>query len=310
MKIAITGATGFVGSRLTAKLSTAGHQVLALTRSADQARLLFPAVAFPNIECVNYSPQTSGDWQARISGCDAVVNLAGAPIAEQRWTDARKQEILESRSIGTEKIVEAIAQADPRPQVLVNASAIGYYGISDTAAFTETDSPGEDFLAQVCQKWEAAAQEVTQHGVRLVIPRIGIVLGNGGAIAKMIPPFKMFAGGPIGTGKQWFSWIHREDLVQFIISAIEDSQMQGIYNATAPNPLRMGEFCQVLGQAMGRPSWLPVPNFVIETLLGDGAIVVLEGQQVLPKALEAKGFTYQYPEAAGAIADVLSQQSS
>lgn len=306
MKIAITGATGFVGSRLTAQLIKEGHHVVVLTRSLETAQTLFPAAAFPNLEIVAYTPQAPGDWQSCLSGCDGVVNLAGAPIAEQRWTPARKQDILESRSLGTQTLVAAIAQANPRPKVLVNASAIGYYGTSETAAFTESDAPGADFLAQVCQQWEAAARVVEESGVRLVIPRIGIVLGNGGAIAKMIPPFRMFAGGPIGTGRQWFSWIHREDLVKFIIEALQNPQVQGVYNATAPQPQRMGEFCKVLGQAMGRPSWLPVPNFVLETLLGDGAIVVLEGQQVLPKALESLGFTYQYPEAAGAIAEVLS----
>lgn len=306
MKIAITGATGFVGSRLTARLHEEGHQVVVLTRSTATAQALFPATTFPNLEIVTYTPQALGDWQYCLSGCEGVVNLAGAAIAEQRWTPERKQEILESRSRGTQTLVDAIAAANPKPQVLVNASAIGYYGTSETETFTEQSAAGDDFLAQVCQDWEAAAQTVEQLGVRLVIPRIGIVLGDGGAIAKMIPPFRMFAGGPIGTGKQWFSWIHREDLVQFMITALHTPQMRGVYNATAPQPLRMGEFCQVLGQAMGRPSWLPVPNFVIETLLGDGAIVVLEGQQVLPQALESQGFTYQYPEAAGAIAEVLS----
>lgn len=306
MKVAITGATGFVGSRLTAELVKGGHSVIVLTRSPDAARKLFPAAAFPNLEIVAYTPTALGDWQYCLSGCDAVVNLAGAPLAEQRWTDARKREIIESRALGTAKLVEAIAQADPRPQVLVNASAIGYYGFSETETFTESDPPGDDFLAEVCQQWEAAAQAVTAHGVRLVILRLGIVLGNGGAIAKMIPAFRLFAGGPIGSGQQWFSWIHREDVVRLIMTSLQNSGLQGVYNATAPNPLRMAGFCEILGQTMARPSWLPVPKFALEALLGDGAVVVLEGQRVVPQALASIGFEFQYPQAQGAIEEVLT----
>ncbi|MEM8640557.1 MAG: TIGR01777 family oxidoreductase [Cyanobacteria bacterium P01_G01_bin.54] len=306
MKVAITGATGFVGSRLTAELVKTGHAVVVLTRSPDAAQTLFPPAAFPNLEIVAYNPVTSGDWQSRLSGCEAVVNLAGASLTEQRWTPARKQEISASRILGTQKLVAAIAQADPKPQILVNASAIGYYGFSETATFTESDPPGDDFLGKLCQQWESAAQQVQAHGVRLVVLRLGIVLGNGGAIAKMIPVFRLFAGGPIGSGQQWFSWIHREDVVRLIIKSLQNPQLQGVYNATAPHPLRMAEFCHVLGKAMNRPSWLPVPKFALETLLGDGAVVMLEGQQVLPKALAAIGFNFQYPTAQGAIEEVLS----
>jgi uncharacterized protein (TIGR01777 family) len=157
----------------------------------------------------------------------------------------------------------------------------------------------------VCQNWEQEAQKVTEYGVRLVILRIGIVLANGGALGKMIGPFKMFAGGPIGSGKQWFSWIHRDDLVSLICQAVEQEDMSGVYNATAPNPVRMGKLCQTLGEVLNRPSWLPVPDFVLEVLLGDGASVVLEGQQVLPKQTQASGFDYQYPELKPALAEIV-----
>ncbi len=208
MKVAITGATGFVGSRLVERLHLQGHHLLVLTRNVTTAQKTFPGAQFPNVEVVAYKPTESGDWQQAISGCNGVVNLAGEPIAEGRWTAARKQEILHSRKLGTQKIVEAISGANPRPQVLVNASAIGYYGTSETANFDETSAAGNDFLAQVCLDWEAEAQKVVEAGVRLVILRLGIVLGKGGALDKMVTPFKLFAGGPIGTGKQWFSWIH------------------------------------------------------------------------------------------------------
>ena len=304
MKIAITGATGLVGSRLVEQLNTLGHQILVFTRNPSKAKTVFPTSTFTNLEIVQYEPQESGVWQQSVSGCDAVINLAGEPIAE-RWSPQQKQKILDSRQIGTRKIVQAIAMAETKPQVLVSGSAIGYYGTSETTAFDESSSSGTDFLAQVCQSWEAEAQKVTEYGVRLVIPRIGIVLANGGALGKMIGPFKMFAGGPIGSGKQWFSWIHRDDLVGLITKAVEDSSMSGIYNATAPNPVRMGKLCQTLGEVMNRPSWLPVPDFVLEVMLGDGAIVVLEGQQVLPKQTQQSGFSYKYPELKPALAEIV-----
>lgn len=303
MKVAITGATGFVGSRLVERLQEQGHQPLILTRNRGAALR-----AFPNLEIVTYTPTESGSWQEAIAGCDAVVNLAGEPIAETRWTAKEKQEILDSRKLGTRKIVEAIAQANPKPTVLVNASAIGYYGTSETATFDETSPAGNDFLAEVCQAWESEAQKVKDAGVRLVILRLGIVLGNGGALAKMIPPFQLFAGGPIGTGQQWFSWIHRDDLVNLILEALTRQDIEGVLNATAPNPVRMSELCQILGQTLNRPSWLPVPSFALEVLLGEGAQVVLQGQQVLPKRTTTYGFEYQYPTVKQSLEEILSKK--
>lgn len=307
MKVAVTGATGFVGSRLVERLQAEGHQVLVLARNPERAARMFSTAAFPAVEVAAYTPLESGEWQQRLSGCDGVVNLAGEPISE-RWTATHKQSIVDSRQGGTQKLVEAIAQANPKPQVLVSASAIGVYGTSETATFDETSAAGDDFLAEVCKVWEAEAQKVKEAGVRLVILRLGIVLGMGGAIAKMLTPFKLFAGGPIGTGKQWFSWIHREDLVNLILQALTQPNMEGVFNATAPNPVRMAEFCNTLGQVMNRPSWLPVPAFAIEALLGDGAVVVLEGQQVLPKRTQTTGFQYQYSDLKLAIAEVLAEE--
>jgi uncharacterized protein (TIGR01777 family) len=306
MNVAVTGATGFVGSRLVQRLQDEGHQVLVLTRNRDRAQRVFPKSAFPTLEIQSYTPTQSGEWQGAIAGCDGVVNLAGAPIAEGRWTSQRKQEILESRQIGTQKIVEAIAQANPKPSVLVNSSAIGYYGTSKTATFDESSGPGNDFLSEVCTAWETAAQEVKASGTRLVIIRTGVVLGMGGVIAKMLLPFQLFAGGPLGSGRQWFSWIHRDDLVNLIICALTQPEIEGVLNATAPQPVRMGEFCHTLGTVMGRPSWLPVPDFALELLLGDAAQVVLQGQQVLPKRTLDQGFTYQYETLEKALKEVLS----
>ncbi|MEG4996329.1 thylakoid membrane protein ThyD [Microcoleus sp. B4-D4] len=306
MKVAIAGATGFVGSRLVEKLQAAGHQVVVLSRDAAKAGRVFPPSAYPNLEVVAYTPAESGDWQNSIAGCDAVVNLAGVPIAEEKWTPARQQAILDSRKLTTEKLVEAIVNANPKPSVFVSASAIGYYGTSETAEFDETSLAGNDFLAAVCKDWEAAAQPAKNAGTRLAILRLGIVLGMGGALAKMLPPFKLFAGGPIGTGKQWFSWVHREDVVDLILYTLQNPQVEGVLNATAPNPVRMNELCQTLGEVLNRPSWLPVPSFALELLLGDGAKVVLEGQKVLPKQTLASGFQYQYPTLKLALEEILS----
>jgi uncharacterized protein (TIGR01777 family) len=305
MKVAVTGATGFVGSRLVKRLHEEGHRVLVLTRNTTSAQKVFPTEAFPNVEIVAYTPTVSGSWQDTIARCDGVVNLAGEPIADERWTPAHQQEILNSRKLGTQKIVEAIANANPKPTVLVNASAIGYYGTSETATFDETSLCGDDFLAQVCQVWEAEATKVKEAGVRLVILRLGIVLGLGGALGKMITPFKLFAGGPIGSGRQWFSWIHLDDLVNLILQALTKPEIEGVYNGTAPNPVRMSDLSQTMGQVMSRPSWLPVPAFALEALLGDGAKVVLEGQQVIPKRTLASGFEYQYPNLPSALKQIL-----
>jgi uncharacterized protein (TIGR01777 family) len=264
MKIAITGSTGFVGSQLVKKLIAQGHSLLLLVRNPAKIRGLLTAEQLAQVEIVPYQATESGDWQAKIAGCEAVINLAGSPIAE-RWTSEYKQTILKTRQLGTQRLVEAIAASSSRPKVLINASAIGFYGASETATFDEHSPAGQDFLANVCQQWEGAAQKVTELGVRLVILRLGIVLGNGGALAKMIPPFKLFAGGPLGTGRQWFSWVDRDDLVALILFALAQESMQGTFNATAPQPVRMTELCHVLGELLHRPSWLPVPDFGIIT---------------------------------------------
>ena len=307
MKIAVTGATGFVGTRLVERLIDEGHDVKVFTRSVEKAKRLFAAPKYKSsVEFVAYAPTESGDWQKEVSGCDRVANLAGEPISE-RWTAERKKRILDSRKLGTQKLVDAIAKADPKPTALISGSAIGYYGTSESAEFFETSEPAEnDFLSQVCQAWEAEANKAKEAGVRVVIIRTGIVLGDGGAIAKMIAPFKLYAGGPIGSGRQWFSWIHIDDLVNLFFKALLDSSMQGVYNGTAPNPIRMKELCQTLGEVLDRPSWLPVPDFAIEALLGDGAVVVLKGQKVLPERTQAAGFSFDYDQVKDALKQIVS----
>ncbi len=307
MKVAVTGATGFVGQQLVGKLADRGDGVVVLSRNGDRARRVFPTSAFPTVEIVDYTPKAAGSWQGAISGCDGVVNLAGAPLAEHRWTDAYKQEILESRQIGTQNIVEAIAKAENKPKVLVNASAVGYYGTSETETFDETSPSGDDFLARVCQAWETEARKVEEMGTRSTILRFGIIVGPGGAIEKMLLPFRLFAGGPLGSGRQWFSWVDREDVTDLILASLDRDDLQGVYNATSPNPIRMDDLCHTLGDVLSRPSWLPVPDVALEMMLGEGAMVVLEGQKVLPQRTQAAGYQYRYPQLKPALQKAVNE---
>lgn len=307
MKIGITGGTGFIGTKLVEKLATE-NQIIIFTRNGNKAKTLFSPSLTANIEFVTCNLQQEGDWQSKIDGCDGVINLAGAPIAE-RWNDSYKQEILNSRQLTTRNIVNAITRSTKKPEVLINASAIGYYGTSETETYTEMSPSGKDFLAQVCQAWEEEASKVRENNVRLVILRFGIVLGNGGALAKMIPPFRIFAGGPIGGGKQWFSWIHQEDVIEMIIQALNNHNINGTFNATAPYPVTMNQLCETLGNVLKRPSWLPVPGFALELLLGDGAKVVLEGQKVLPeKTMTEMKYNFRFPQLQSALLDIISKK--
>ncbi|XP_021738733.1 epimerase family protein SDR39U1 homolog, chloroplastic-like [Chenopodium quinoa] len=302
MVVSITGATGFIGRRLVQRLQEDKHQVRVLTRSKSKAQQIFPVNKFPGI-VVAEEPQ----WKESIRDSNAVVNLAGTPIST-RWSSEIKNDIKESRIRVTSKVVELIndLQPDSRPSVLVSATAVGYYGTSETQIFDEKSPSGNDYLAQVCREWEASALKVNKD-VRLVRIRIGVVLGkDGGALAKMIPLFMMFAGGPIGTGKQWFSWIHLDDIVNLIYEALVNSSYEGVINGTAPNPVRLGEMCQHLGNALGRPSWLPVPDFALKAVLGEGATVVLEGQKVLPTRAKELGFSFKYAYIKDALKAVLS----
>ncbi|KAL3695729.1 hypothetical protein R1sor_009805 [Riccia sorocarpa] len=301
MVVSIAGATGFVGSRLVEKLAEEGHSVRVLTRSATKARSVFPERLYKNVAIAEQA-----DWAACIAGSTGVVNLAGTPISV-RWTSEIKQDILDSRVKVTSRIVETINSTpeDKRPSVLINATAVGFYGTSEAATFDESSPPGRDYLAEVCKQWEAKAQGLTD-GVRLVRLRLGIVLDkDGGALEKMVPLFQLFAGGPIGTGKQWFSWVHRDDLVNLIIEALRNPEYEGVINGTAPNPVRFAELCDRIGAVLGRPSWLPVPEFALKALLGEGAFVVLEGQRVLPKRAQQLGFKFKYQYVTDALRAIL-----
>ncbi|CAN1261606.1 Epimerase family protein SDR39U1 homolog, chloroplastic, partial [Linum perenne] len=277
------------------------HSVHVLTRSRSKAELIFPVRDFPGIVIAEETK-----WKDSIHGSDAVVNLAGMPIST-RWSPEIKKEIKHSRIRVTSKVVDLINNSpqDVRPSVLVSATAVGYYGTSETQVFYESSPSGNDYLAEVCREWEATAFQVN-NDVRLTLIRIGVVLGkDGGALAKMIPLFKMFAGGPLGSGQQWFSWIHLDDIVNLIYEALVNPSYKGVINGTAPNPVRLGEMCKQLGGVLGRPSWLPVPDFALKAVLGEGAIVVLEGQKVVPGKAKELGFRFKYPYVKDALKTIL-----
>ena len=268
MRVAISGASGFVGTRLVAKLLAGGNDVVVLTRDVEKAR----AALRNSFSSGTIAFADPSRWSAAIVGCDGVVNLAGEPIST-RWSPAIKAEIMASRIKATKRIADAIAAcpAEKKPRALINASAIGFYGVSENRVFDESAPAGGDYLSKVCQAWESTARELerTSPETRVVLLRLGIVLDrDGGALGKMLPTFQIFAGGPMGDGAQWFSWIHREDAVGIILESLSNVTLRGPVNVTAPNPVRMGEMCAALGRTLGRPSWLPVPDFAIQALLG------------------------------------------
>ncbi|KAJ7541614.1 hypothetical protein O6H91_10G067300 [Diphasiastrum complanatum] len=303
--IAITGATGFIGTRLVQTLvavdfmlsTVGGHEVRVLTHSASNARSLFSGNMYRRVIIAE-----ENDWPQFVQGSTGVINLAGPPIST-RWNAEVKAKIKTARIEVTKKVVEAINRTpqELRPSVLVSATAVGYYGTSENYTFDETSPSGNDYLSEVCREWEATAEKVDST-VRLVLVRIGVVLDkDGGALAKMLPIFKAFAGGPLGSGKQWFSWIHRDDLVSLLVEALSNPAYKGVINGTAPNPVRMGEMCNRLGVVLGRPSWLPVPEIALKAILGEGAFVVLEGQRVIPKKAQELGFDFKYRYVADAL---------
>ena len=296
MKLVITGATGFIGSALCSQLLQRGHHLTLLTRRAP------PDASTPGKTWRHWMPGTSGEWEASLDGADGVINLAGEPIAARRWTANQKQRIHLSRTEATRSIVEAFAKAKRKPAFLLNGSAVGYYGPHGDEIVAEETPAGSDFLSSVCRAWEGEAQKAEPMGIRVVRLRTGIVLGpHGGALAKMLLPFKVFVGGPLGSGAQWMSWIHLEDELGLILHLIETPQAAGAVNATAPNPATMKEFCQTLGKVMHRPSWAPVPSFALRLMLGEMADMLLTGQRVVPAAAQKLGYQFRYSNLSDAL---------
>ena len=309
MRLLLLGCTGFVGRELVPLLLEQGHQLILVSRRLPRG---FEAErADGRVEWLQLDPSRSQSWQVpelkeAVDRADGVVNLAGEPIAEKRWTPAHRQLLETSRLDTTRLLVEAITASSSPPSVLVNASAIGFYGTSTSAQFLESSAPGDDFLASLCARWETAAAAVPSTTRQLTV-RIGIVLApDGGALGKMLPVFRAGFGGPIGDGRQWMSWIHRHDLCALIVQALLDGSWSGVVNGVAPQPVTMAAFSKGLGRSLGRPSLLPVPAAVLQVLLGDGAKVVLEGQQVTSERLQELGFSFRYPDLPSALAAATS----
>jgi uncharacterized protein (TIGR01777 family) len=291
MRVLVTGGTGLVGKPACDALRAAGHAVTVVSR--DPGRVPARAVGWDALGTV-------------MSETDAVVNLAGESIAAGRWTATRKAAIRRSRVEGTRALVEAMAAADPRPGVLVSASAIGYYGDRGPVALDESAGPGDDFLARVCVAWEAEAQRAEDLGVRVVRLRIGVVLApDGGALSAMLLPFRAGLGGPLGGGSQWMSWVYRGDVVGLIRDAVSNDGYAGAVNATAPNPVTNKDFVRALGRALHRPAVLPVPAVGLRLALGEMATLLLASQRVLPTVAQRLGYAWQEPELPAALARCL-----
>jgi uncharacterized protein len=296
MKIVITGATGFLGSILMDELWNQFHSLILLSRKPPAE------VGITKKEWFAWDPPAVGDWEQSIDGADGIINLAGEPIAGKRWSREQKEKLRSSRIDSTRALVNAIAKAKVKPKFLLSASAVGYYGPHGDETLTETSAPGRDFLAQLCVDWETEALKAQAHGVRVATIRTGIVLAKGqGALAKMVPPFKMFLGGPLGSGKQWMPWIHIADEIGLLRFLMEKENARGAFNATAPNPVTMEEFSKGLGDVLNRPSWVSVPGSALALLVGEMADMLVTGQRALPEAASKLGYVFKHPTIRGAL---------
>jgi len=298
MNILMTGGTGFIGSALTKELVNQGHSVTVLSRNPDKvAKLCGSGVqALGSLSLINANDRYQ-----------AIVNLAGAPIVGARWSQARKQEIRDSRIGLTEQLITCIARMEIKPELLISGSAIGYYGNQGDTVLSEQATPYEDFSQQLCADWEAAAKQAEQFGVRVCLIRTGLVIaGAGGFLQQMLLPFRLGLGGRLGDGRQWMSWIHRQDWIHIALAMMADASMHGAYNATAPNPVTNAEFTRILAQCLNRPALLPVPALVLKMMLGEMSQLLLGSQRVVPERLLAQGFKFHYDDLAAALHEALS----
>lgn len=312
MRVVITGGSGLIGRALARELLSAGYEVIALSRNPDKATGL-PA----GVRAVHWDGRTSVGWGHLADGAEVIVNLAGESIAGdsmaalilKRWTPARKRLILESRLNAAGAVMQAIQEARHKPKVVVQASAVGYYGSRGDEELIETSAPGDDFVARVCRDWEASTTALEQIGVRRVIIRTGgvAISTEGGAFPFMLLPFRLFMGGPLGNGSQWFSWIHLADEARAIRFLIEAPSASGIFNLSAPGSMTNAEFSRILGRVLNRPSFIPVPAIALRLAFGEKAEILLVSQRQFPKRLLELGFNFQYPEAETALRNLLNR---
>lgn len=296
MKLVIAGATGFIGAKLVQELGKDFHSLVLLSRKPARQE------NGGNKTFLSWQPGQNGAWEQSVDGADGVINLAGEPIAAKRWSARQKRVLRSSRIETTQALVAAIAKAQVKPKFLINASAVGYYGDRGDELLTEASPPRDDFLGRLCADWESEAKKAESHGVRVVLLRTGIVLGKGqGALKKMVPPFKMFVGGPLGSGQQWMPWVHVDDEVGLIKFLIEQEAARGAFNLTAPNPVTMEEFAAALGKTLNRPAWASVPAWVLALMLGEMADMLLGGQRTVPQAALALGYRFKYPRITAAL---------
>ena len=301
MRVVITGATGFIGRALCKALHK-DYEVIALSRDAGRAAKSVGDIA----KVIEWDGRTTGSWFKQANGAFAIINLAGENVASGRWNESKKAGILHSRLDSAGAVIEAIKQVDKKPTVVIQASAIGWYGPRQDEQLDENSIPGKGFLANVCQRLESSAEEIEGLGVRCVVIRTGVVLGrDGGAFAKLVKPFRFYLGGHLGSGRQWFSWIHIEDEIAAIKYLMENQHLKGVFNLTAPQPVIMKEFCKILGNVLHRPARLNVPAFAARLAFGEMADeMLLSGQKVLPKRLLNTGFHFQYTTVEQALNDI------
>lgn len=305
MHVVVAGGTGFIGRAVCRELLRAGHEVTVLTRDASRASGRVPQ----GVKVAQWSPEQSEELREVLSAKDAVINLSGESVAAQRWTPEFKQKLVDSRVNSTRALVQGIRSAEPRPKVLVNAGAVGIYGNRGEEELTESSPPGTGFLAELAIRWEQSADEARELGVRVVKLRIGIVLGEGGgALEKMLLPFRLFVGGPFGSGQQWFPWIHLDDVSGITLHALAHDTVDGAVNTVAPGIVRLGEFCKALGRVMRRPSWLPVPGFALRLVVGELGESMLWSQRVVPQAALQTGYAFRYPQVEQALRQVLRKE--
>jgi uncharacterized protein len=325
MRIFITGGTGLIGRRIIADRIARGDEVILISRDRDHAAEVLAEDGFNDVKILEADPTRAGDWQNAIAGCDAVINLAGAGVADRRWTKGYKQVLVSSRVETTRRLAEAIQQADPaqRPTVFISGSAMGFYGDAGDRELDENAPPGDDFLAKLTVEWEQAATLVplsSELGVagsqarragippRVVLLRTGIVLDErGGPLPKMLLPFRLLAGGPIGSGRQWMSWIHWRDEVGLINLAIETADLRGPLNAVSPNPVRNRDFARTLGRVLHRPAIFPAPKFMLRIALGEVAGPLTSSQRVVPAKARQFGYQFKFPELEPALRSLLAR---